>query len=522
MTALINSDTVTLEDGITNGTGEKVSLEQWAAENAGYKVTLASGKEWEEFSTAQFAQYQVLIVGDPNCSSLPASVEKSSSQWAPAVMGATGAPVGNRVVVGTDPEDHYLYGEGHASPREAGQPATAGAEHLVQDGITYAGGRAGATGLYYDTSCGGLASPELEAGLLQQLSSGEGQWERSAHEPSCGQEVRQIGTNAAFNSGPTKLLDEDIQGWECSAHVSFSKFASDFVPIAITLPGTGVLAKTAAESPVCGSDIETGEAVCGQAYVLAAGVGLTANSPGLKLEPLTGEAPEGGDHTVIATVTRPKQQIPAARPFAEVEREPVAATVVKFAVSGQNNGVKGTCETPTGGANPTCETNAEGKVAFAYHDANGAGADTIGASVELEGSVQHATAAMTWRTTPKPPAPAPAPTPPPAPKAQVLVSGSATLASSRACVASRGFLATVAGSEIAKVTFSLNGHVVGTLTKANNGSAYSLRIHVHAGKASHVSIKVTFNANARPASITLNRTVARCAVRRVIKPRFTG
>lgn len=520
MTALINTDSVTTSDGITNSAKEPISLEQWAAENAGYKVTLASGAEWEAMSTAQFANYQVLIVGDPNCSSMPESVEKSSAAWVPAVMGSV---VGNRVVVGTDPEDHYQYGNGHAPPREEGNPASAGAEHLVQDGITYAGGRAGATGIYIDTSCEGFHSPERDQALLNRISSGEGSWEQSATGPSCGQEVRQIGTNAAFNSGPTKLLDEDIQGWSCSAHVSFTKFPSDWVPIAITIPGTSLEAvkpAVSSEAPVCGSDIESGEPFCGQAYVLAAGVGLTSNSPDLALEPLTGEAPAGGDHAVTATVTKPKIIPPAAKAaVAAAEREPVAGAKVSFAISGTNNGVKGTCTLPGGAADPGCETNAEGKVIFTYHDANGAGPDTIGASVEIEGTLQHSTASMNW--TPVPPAPAP-PAPPVRPKTEVLAFGSAKLASGHACVASTGYLASVSGSQIASVTYSLNGHKLGTVTKASHG-VYSYRVHVKTGKAQHLTIKVSFTSASKTKALTFTRTLARCAAaKKIVLPRFTG
>src|SRR5437660_1554693 len=37
-TALINAESVTTFDGITNGSGEPISLEQFAAENAGFHV----------------------------------------------------------------------------------------------------------------------------------------------------------------------------------------------------------------------------------------------------------------------------------------------------------------------------------------------------------------------------------------------------------------------------------------------------------------------------------------------------
>src|SRR5207302_3291995 len=109
--ALINADSVTTEEyeehPIFKG-GAQISLEQFAAENAGYAVTIVSGSEWDAMSAAEFSKYRVLIVGDPNCSSTPASVNSNAGTWAPVVMGSGG----NRTLVGTDPEDHYIYGEG--------------------------------------------------------------------------------------------------------------------------------------------------------------------------------------------------------------------------------------------------------------------------------------------------------------------------------------------------------------------------------------------------------------------------
>jgi hypothetical protein len=89
-TALINGESVTTEDLITNSKSEPISLEQFAAENAGFKVTVVSGAEWKAMSAAQFAQYQVLIVGDPMCRSTAPSANESAGTWAPVVMG-TGA-----------------------------------------------------------------------------------------------------------------------------------------------------------------------------------------------------------------------------------------------------------------------------------------------------------------------------------------------------------------------------------------------------------------------------------------------
>ncbi len=131
-------------------------------------------------------------------------------------------------------------------------------------------------------------------------------------------------------------------------------------------------------------------------------------------------------------------------------------------------------------------------------------------------------------TTPTPTKPAPtpttpAPTPPPA-KTGVLAFGSAHLASStQACVASSGYLASVAGKDIASVTFLLNGRKLGTLSKANSHGNFALRVAVKAGKVEHLTMHVTFTSAASNHSATITRRLARCAaVHHVSTPRFTG
>ncbi len=401
-TALLDAESVTNQDGITRD-GNPVSLEQWAAENAGFTVTVRSGAEWEAMSAAEFAHYQVLIVGDPICGSTAPSAVNSALTWTPVVMGEAGGSLtaGNRVLIGTDPEFHYNYGGGGATPREAGNPQTAGAEHLVQDGITYAGGAVGATGVYFDTSCSDLPEPgfvtamhrvhsalatplvqeELEGPdgrdvteVLDHLTvTGPGHWTEDTG-PPCGGSVQQIASNPAFDSGPTKLLDEDIQGWGCSDHVTFPGFPSDWNALAV--------ATDTASHPTCGTDPDTSEQACGEAYVLLAGQGIVARATDLVLSPATSSDHAGGTHTLTATVTD--------------EEMPVAGSVVTFSVTGRNAGAEGMCVTGEGAADPNCETDANGVVRFTYGDGHGAGTDTIVASVKIGESTEQATAFQEW------------------------------------------------------------------------------------------------------------------------------
>jgi hypothetical protein len=521
-TALLDSESVTTGDEITNEAHEPISLEQYAAEQAGYKVTVVSGSEWEAMSAAEFAQYQVLIVGDPICGETATSAIKSAGTWAPVVMGTSGINplVGNRVVVGTDPEFHYHFGSGGAQPTNPTEPTTGGAEHMVQDGIAYAAGVEGATGMYFDTSCSDPnPTPEGEppaAGgdltVLEQLTAaGPGQWTENAEDVPCGGEVQQIAENPVFDAGATKLTDENIQGWSCSDHVAFPHYPTDWNALAV--------ATDTPTKPTCGIDPESKEEVCGQAYVLVAGKGIVAEAPNLTLEPKTGSNVEGESHTVTATVIK--------------DGKPIPNTVVDFLVTELNSGATGTCTTSTGAPDPSCETDETGVVRFTYTDTKGTGEDTINASVTLEGSTQHSTATEVW--TPKPAgttttttttttATTAVSTPPPAAKGGVLAFGTAHLArSSQACVASSGYLASVSGKDIASVTFTLNGHKLKTLSKANSHGAFSLRVAVPTGKVEHLAMHVAFSAAASNHSETINKTLARCAaVHKVSTPRFTG
>jgi hypothetical protein len=384
-TALLDGQSITTSDGIEKE-GVPISLEQYAAEQAGYTVTVVSGSEWEAMTAAEFAHYQLLIVGDPFCTDTASSAIASSSTWTPVVMGTSGLNplVGNRVVVGTDPEFHYLEGSGGAQPTNAAEPTTGGAEHLEQDGITYAGGVSGATGVYFGTSCedpnptpeGSAAVAGGDLSVLEQLTaSGAGQWSENTEVP-CGGSVQQIAENSTFDSGATKLTDENIQGWGCSDHITFPHFPTDWNALAV--------ATDTSEKPTCGTDPESKEAVCGEAYVLVAGEGIVASAPNLELSPAAGTEAAGGTHTVAAKVVS--------------GGAPVAGTAVTFLVTGQNAGVTGTCTTSTNEPDPTCETDSTGVVQYTYTDSNGVGSDTINASIVLAGTTEHATASEEWIT----------------------------------------------------------------------------------------------------------------------------
>jgi len=96
--ALINSDTVT---------GGASSAEANLATSLGFSVDVVDGPTWDAMTQPQFASYQVLIAGDPTCSTIASSFITNEATWAPVVMGtAVNTKEGNRVLVGTDPVLH--------------------------------------------------------------------------------------------------------------------------------------------------------------------------------------------------------------------------------------------------------------------------------------------------------------------------------------------------------------------------------------------------------------------------------
>jgi hypothetical protein len=195
--------------------------------------------------------------------------------------------------------------------------------------------------------------------------------------------VQQIAENPAFDTGPTKLEDSDIQGWFCSDHITYPAFPADWNALAV--------ATDTETKPTCGTDPHTKEIACGQAYVLLAGAGIVTSSE-LVLTPPKAVNPVGGEHTVTATLTETKEN-PITK---EKETKPVVGAVITFVVTGQNSGAEGTCTTTKGAADPKCETDETGGVRFTYKDTKGAGEDTIHASTKVGETTDSATASKTW------------------------------------------------------------------------------------------------------------------------------
>ena len=103
------------------------------------------------------------------------------------------------------------------------------------------------------------------------------------------------------------------------------------------------------------------------------------------------------------------------------------------------------------------------------------------------------------------------------------VSGRARLTGSVGCVASRSATARVTGAHIKTVTFTVNGHKVKTLTRANSGGGYQLTLATRSLSYGPQKVRavVVFASNAVPRTRTLNLQFSRCRAR-VVTPTFAG
>jgi len=245
------------------------SLEQKQAEVDGFSVTVASDPQWEAMTAADFRAYQVLIIGDPTCSSnvQPGSTAyRTQATWELAVMSSAG----NKVLIGTDPVFHQGVGPGPTS--------------LIRNGIAYAGTVVGATGLYLDLSCTyDGSSPGTQVPILNGLSAhGSGQFTVTG-EGSIGACATAV--NIVASTGPTAgLTDGELSHWNCSVHEAFDRYPADYTPLAVAPASSGF------SQSFCGTDVETGARACGSPYVLISGTGIsqTPVCPSIDLLAATG------------------------------------------------------------------------------------------------------------------------------------------------------------------------------------------------------------------------------------------
>src|SRR6266446_2250118 len=201
------SKVLILSTTVTNGTN---SLEAQAAQALGLSVTVVDPSTWASMTSADFASYKAIVLGDPTCvsdTSPIAPAEANTSVWGSAIKG-------NVVVIGTDPVFHVTYGN------------QSGAGTLISNGIAFATSTPGKTGAYIDLSCyyafasSGTAVPVLD-GIASGGFTAVGQESSST---GCPNNSHIVGTSPVL----TNLTDASLSNWGCSTHEGIVTWPSNF------------------------------------------------------------------------------------------------------------------------------------------------------------------------------------------------------------------------------------------------------------------------------------------------------
>jgi hypothetical protein len=319
------------------------SSEECALLDQGWNVTVVSPSTWDAMTRAQFASYQLLVLGDPTCgnaSDLSAAVSNEST-WEPVVDGSI-------LVMGNDPVYHYANGGSHA-----------GAGVLIWHGLQYAGAQSGKTGLYLDLNCYYVgAAPATDVPILDGIESGF-----SVTGAGCADNVHVVGT-----AGPlVGVTDSDLSGWSCSIQEYFSSWPSDFVPYTVDTSASG--SPPSGDCPNPPSTFSAG--VTGCPYMLARGGGV---SPGaVSLSGPSVSAPIGTQQTLTASV--------------ELNGGAIDGATVTFTCT------SGPC---AAGSTQTATTDSNGSATLAY-SSSAAGTDEWTASATVDGSTSTSSSApVTW------------------------------------------------------------------------------------------------------------------------------
>lgn len=195
------------------------SAEAQQAAALGLGVDVADAATWSSMTTAQFAQYRAIVIGDNHDSgdvTELAAAEGNAGVWGPAVNG-------NVIATGADPEYHADFsGGGGEDP---------GAVTYINRALAFAAGSPTQTGAYValDGYYNG-GSPEEPAKVLDGFGQ-EAFW-------MVGEGSDDIHIDPAV-SGPTELSDSILSDWGDTTHSYFSRYPSTFKVWAIGLDPTG-------------------------------------------------------------------------------------------------------------------------------------------------------------------------------------------------------------------------------------------------------------------------------------------
>ncbi len=286
-----NGKVLILDSTVSGGTN---SDEAKAAVAVGLGVDIVSDATWAGMTTAQFAAYEALILGDRTCINLGSgaiTAAANSAVWGPAVDG-------NVITIGTDEVYHRSQG---------GLQVTNNAVAFAADADDKTGMMISLSCYYHDTA------PSTPVALLAPFGS------FTVTGVGCYNDAHIVATHPAL----TSITDASLSNWSCSVHEAFDSFPADFLPLAIAegagLPG-------ARDFP---------DGTRGVPYILARGEGLRLVRQ-IDLTPDSATNPIRTSHTVTATVKE--------------NGVPIVETRVTFTVlSGPNAGVTGSSYTDGAG-----------------------------------------------------------------------------------------------------------------------------------------------------------------------------
>lgn len=327
--------------------GGTASLEAQRITADGYTPVIVDDATWESMTTAQFASYRAIVIGDPTCGNYNDTTHLTAALSNPQTWGA--AINGNVIVIGTDPVFHsYLPG-----PVE-----------LINHAMDFALAQAGKTGGYIDLSCAyGTVPANTPLTLLDGLRPG-GFSVDGGPSTVCYNDAHIVATHPALAG----LTDAQLSNWSCSVHEAFDTWPADYTVLAIARN--------------FGASFTASDGTIGTPYILASGLGL--HSYPLSLAPVGQNVNVGASATVTASL------------LDTTTGNPAPGVAVSFRVqAGPNAGTTGSC-VPS-----TCLTDSNGNVNWSYAGAN-PGSDTVQAWLDTNqngvpdpGEAQ-TTAGVTW------------------------------------------------------------------------------------------------------------------------------
>jgi len=207
------ADKVLLYGPSVFGGANSIEAQQAAAQGLGVDVVDATA--WSAMTTAQFAQYRAIVIGDNDDNGEVADLaaaESNASVWGAAVNG-------NVIATGADPEYH-------GDPEGGDDP---GAVTYINRALAFAAGAPVQTGAYIALSSD-YSGTDTPARVMDAFVPGGFTMTHTSDDT--------IHIDPAV-SGPTALSDSILSDWGDTAHAYFSRYPSTFKVWAIGVNPSG-------------------------------------------------------------------------------------------------------------------------------------------------------------------------------------------------------------------------------------------------------------------------------------------